>query len=206
MAIARPFIEANVPLFIDKPLASTRADLAYFAQQQAAGKFIMSCSSMRYATECRAAKNEFATLGDIQLVTAVGKKDWINYGIHMLEGLFMLLGDPQPVAVTNVGSEGQAVVQVEFETGVRATIHLFMDIAPTFQFSVFGTGGWRLIEVKNWYGMFRDNLIEFIRSVEEGKSRLEFGKTYPIIQTLLAANESREQGGRRIEIATNHAH
>ena len=206
VAMARPFIDANIPLFIDKPLAGTAADLAYFTEQQAAGKFIMSCSSMRYATECRTAKNEFAALGDIQLVTAVGKKDWINYGIHLLEGLFLLLNDPQPVAVTNVGTEHREIVQIEFSTGVRATVHLFMDIAPTFQYSVFGTGGWRLIEVKNWYGMFRDNLTEFIRSVAEGKPRLDYHQTKALIQTLLAAQESRNRGGMRIELPYDYAH
>jgi hypothetical protein len=48
--------------------------------------------------------------------------------------------------------------------------------------------------------MFRDNIIEFIRSVEEGKSRLEFAKTSNIIRTLIAGKESLEQGGRTIFI------
>jgi hypothetical protein len=46
--------------------------------------------------------------------------------------------------------------------------------------------------------MFRDNIIEFIRSVQEGRSRLDFEKTVNIIRTIIAGKESLEQGGKTI--------
>lgn len=198
VAMAKPFIEAGVPLFIDKPLAIARADLDWFSEQAAAGKFIMSCSSMRYASESGAVTPELASLGEIQLATAVGKKDWTKYGVHMLEGLFALLGDPKAVSVRHTSESKKDIVQIEFETGLLATVHLFYDIAPTFQISVFGTDGWRMIEYKNWYAMFRDNLIEFVRSVRQGNPRLDFSKTENVIRTLIGAKESLEQGGKCI--------
>ena len=200
VSMARPFINAGIPIFIDKPLAATTEDLAYFSEQVANGKLIVSCSSMRYATEARTAKNEFALLGPLELAIAVGKKDWIRYGVHMLEALFMLLDDPLPVAVTHIGKDKKDIVCVEFENGFKATIHLFMDISPTFQISIFGQQGWRLIEMKNSYSMFRDNIIEFIRSVREGKSLLDFYKTERIIRTLIAATDSLKQNGKIIHL------
>ena len=194
--MATPFLEANVPIFIDKPLATSYEDLAYFTAQHAQGKFIMSCSSMRYAGECRTVKMNWEKLGEIELVTAVGKKDWLKYGIHMLEALFVLLDDPQPVAVQHIGEDKKDIVYIAFENGVKATVHLFMDIALTFQVSVFGQQGWELIELKNYYAMFRDTLIEFIRSVQEGKPRLSFDKTERLIYTLVGAAESLKNGGK----------
>ena len=200
VAMAKPFIDAGVPIFIDKPMAINHPDLDYFAEQNAAGKFIMSCSSMRYATESRTVKTEMDSLGKLELVTAVGKKDWIKYGVHMLEGLFALLDDPTAVTIKHVSTSKKDIVVIEFETGLVATVHLFYDIVPTFQISVFGQNGWRLIEYKNWYAMFRDNLIEFIRSVQHGKPRLAFAKTQNIIQTLIGAQESLDQGGTIISL------
>jgi len=196
--MAKLFIEADVPIFIDKPLAITTDDLNYFAEQNAAGKFFMSCSSMRYATENRTVTQEIDSLGTIELATAVGKKDWAKYGVHMLEGLFALLDDPKAVSVKHISKSHKDIVYIEFETGLIATVHLFYDITPTFQVSIFGTDGWRLIEYKNWYAMFRDNLNEFIRSVRQGKPRLDFAKTRNIIQTLIAGKESLEQNGKTI--------
>ena len=198
VAMAKPFIDADIPIFIDKPLAITVEDLEYFSNQNAKGKFIMSCSSMRYANECRIVKQELASLGNLELATAVGKKDWIKYGVHLLEAMFSLLDDPTPVSVKHVGETGQDIVYIKFENGLVTTLHLFMDICPTFQVSLFGQKAWRLMDIKNSYSMFRDNIIEFVRSVEEGKPRLPYEKTERIIKTLIGAMESLEKGGKTV--------
>jgi len=198
VAMAKPFIDAGTPIFIDKPIALNQEDLAYFSEAYARGKLIMSCSSMRYANEARIVKQELASLGKPELAVAVGKKDWPKYGVHLLEALFSLLDDPTPVAVKHIGKTNKDIVHVEFENGFQATLHLFMDISPTFQLSVFGQNGWRLIDIKNSYSMFRDNIIEFIRSVQEGKVRLPFRKTERIIRTLIGASESLKMGGKTV--------
>lgn len=198
VAMAKPFIDADIPIFIDKPIANNTKDLAYFSHEVAKGKFIMSCSSMRYANECRSAKSRLASFGKLELITAVGKKDWTKYGVHILEAIFALLDDPKPVKVTNIGKDGKAIVNVEFEDGLLATVHLFMPITGTFQISLFGQSNWCLIDIKNSYSMFRDNIIEFIRSVNTGKPKLSFDKTENIIRTLIGADESLKQAGKTI--------
>ncbi|SHN14481.1 hypothetical protein SAMN04488057_10816 [Cyclobacterium lianum] len=198
--MAKPFLNEGIPIFVDKPLAFSNADLQYFKDQVHAGKFLMSCSSMRYAHECRTLKTEMKSMGTLQLVTAVGKKDWKKYGVHLLEALFSSLDDPDPLWVQHVGEENKDIVVLGFPQGIQATIHLFRDISSTFQMSFFGSEGWRMAEIKNSYSMFRENLIEFVRSVEAGKPRLEFKKTVSIIRALLGAQESFENGGKRISL------
>lgn len=198
--ICKPFFEAGIPVFIDKPLAITRKDLEWFEEQHERGVFFMSCSSMRYANEVMTAKTELASLGKIELITGAGKKDWPKYGVHLLEGIFSVLDDPQAIRVRHIGTSGRDVVCVELENGIQVTLHLFLEITGTFQFSIFGQSGWRLVDIKNSYSMFRDNIIEFIRSVQEGKSRLDFGKTVNVINTLVGATESLNQGGAVITL------
>ncbi|OHB55971.1 MAG: oxidoreductase [Planctomycetes bacterium GWF2_50_10] len=200
VAMAKPFLDAGIPIFVDKPLAITLHDLEYFKKHAEDGKLLMSCSSMRYAAESQSVKTEFAQLGKIELATAVGKKDWTKYGVHMLEGLFALLDDPRASNIKHISTSHKDIVYIEFETGMLATVHLFYDITPTFQISIFGQSGWRLIEYKNWYAMFRNNIIEFVRSVQQGSSRLDFNKTENIIRTLIAGKESLEQGGMTISL------
>ena len=200
VAMAKPFLDAGVPIFIDKPLAITREDLAYFARQNAKGKLLMSSSSMRYSVECRTAKTELTSLGPLELATVVGKKDWVKYGVHMLEALFALLDDLKAVSVQHLSESGRDIVLVRFANGFLATVHLFLEIAPTFQISLFGRDGWRLIEIENSYAMFKENLTEFIRSVREGRSRLDFAKTENIISTLIGAKESLELEGKIVKL------
>lgn len=198
--MAKPFVVAGIPIFVDKPLAYSREDLEWFQQQNQSGKFIMSCSSMRYSNECRIAKQNMAVFGPIELVTAVGKKDWKKYGIHLLEAVFALLDDPEAESVIHTGELDREIVQIKLKSGTDITLHLFQDIAGTFQVSIFGQHQWQLIDIKNSYSMFRDNLIEFIRSVKSGNPRIDFNHTYRLIDLIIAANESRLQGGKRIKL------
>ncbi|WP_106596587.1 Gfo/Idh/MocA family oxidoreductase [Dyadobacter jiangsuensis] len=183
--MARSFIEAGIPIFIDKPLAYSAEDLDWFSAQSAAGSFIMSCSSMRYANEVRVARQELKSLGKLELVTAVGKKDWKKYGIHLLEAIFAILDDPEVRSVKSIGEADREIVHLRLENGPDVTLHLFNEISGTFQVSLFGRNAWKLIDIRNSYSMFRDNLIEFIRSVEEGKPRLDFGKTERIVRVIV---------------------
>ncbi len=202
--MARPFIDANVPVFIDKPLAGNLRDLKWFKSRIKAGSFIMSCSSMRYSSECRALRAEMDSLGKIGFVTATGKKDWVKYGVHMIEAVSALFDDPVPVYVKGFGDKAKATVHIEYESGLVAVINIFMDISSTFQISVFGQNGWKLIEIRNSYSMFRENITEFIRSVHEGRPRLKFEKTEAIILTLIAGKESIENGSKRIKVLSEN--
>ena len=204
VSMAKPFLDAGLPIFIDKPLAITAGDLDYFSRQNGQGKLIMSCSSMRYAAEVRTLRTEMASLGKIELATVIGTKDWIRYGIHMLEALFALLDDPKAVSVQHIGEAGKDIVLVRLENGLLATVHLIEDIYPTFQLSLFGRDGWQQTEIKNSYAMFRENLTEFIRSVREDRSRLPFGYTENIIRTLIGALDSLNSGGKTIHL-NDHA-
>ncbi len=138
--------------------------------------------------------------GKIELATVVWKKDWIKYGVHMLEALFALFDDPKAVSVKNISKSGKDIVFIEFETGLLATVHLFYDIVGTFQISVFGSEKWRLIEIENSYSMFRDNLNEFVKSLQQGKVRLEFKRTENIIRALIAGKDSLKNNGQTIKL------
>jgi hypothetical protein len=115
----------------------------------------------------------------------VGKKDWKKYGIHLLEAIFAILDDPEVRSVKSIGEADREIVHVRLENGPDVTLHLFNEISGTFQVSLFGRNAWKLIDIRNSYSMFRDNLIEFIRSVEEGKPRLDFGKTERIVRVIV---------------------
>jgi predicted dehydrogenase len=200
VAMAKPFLESGVPVFIDKPLAIRLDDLSYFKRQNEQGKWFMSCSSMRYSPECRTVKTELTSLGRIELATVVGIKDWTRYGIHMLEALYSLLEDPVAVSIRHVSQAGRDIVLITFETGLLATVHIFKDVAPTFQLSLFGRNGWRLVEIRDSYWMFRETLSEFIRSVRVDRPRLKFETTENLIRTLVGAKESLERGGETVHL------
>lgn len=199
--MAEPFIDADIPVFIDKPLAINRSDLEWFSDMNSKGKFIMSCSSTRYAGECRSVKAQLSEYGKLEFITSIGKNDWAKYGIHRLEAVFAILDDPIPESIQALGNEQKELMCIRFRDGLLLTIHLSVTMVGTAQLSIFGTKKWGLVEVNNSYAMFRENIIAFLRSVEEGKPRLAFRHTHNLIHTLIGGIESREAGGAIIKLS-----
>ena len=118
-----------------------------------------------------------------------------------MEALFSTLDDPQPVKVQHIGEVDEDIVLVTFENGVKATVHLFKDICGTFQLSFFGENGWKMADIQNSYSMFRDNLIVFIEALKGEKPYLGFEKTSAIMEVVIGAKESFENGGIVVNIA-----
>lgn len=195
--MAKPFIEAGVPIFIDKPLAFCRKDLEYFTIQQAKGKFIMSSSAMRYSAGSQNQKEQLPDIGEVKLVVAVGAKDLRKYAVHYLEGMIAFLGDPKVKSVRHVGKRDKDTLYIEMENGIFATVHIFMNIKGG-ELTIYGDKGVLQVNQGGAYVCFRAQLIEVIRSFKEGRPRLDFAKTHNIISTLIAARESLENEGKKI--------
>ena len=200
VSMARSFLDANVPIFIDKPLAFSWEDLDYFTRQQTAGKFIMSSSALRYSAGVQSLRDEVPKLGPIELAVAVGKKDLRKYAIHYLEGMFSLLGDPRPRTVRHLGQKGKDTIYIEFANGTLALVHVFMDIATGGELNVYGRDKVLQVNHGGAYPCFRAQLIEAVRSFQAGKPRLDFATTRNVVATLIAAQESLENRGRAVDM------
>lgn len=201
VAMAKPFIDADVPIFVDKPLAYSQEDLDYFTEQVAQGKHIASCSSMRFSAGVQAARVQLPEIGRVELAVVVGKKDWRKYAIHYLEGMFALCGDPTVRAVTHIsGISGKDVAYLEFETGLLATVHVFMDIAPAGELNVYGAKGHLEVNHGGTYTAFRNTIEMAVRGFRQARPCIDFAKTQNVIRALIAGRESLEAGGRRVEI------
>lgn len=199
-SMAKPLLEAKIPIFIDKPLSIDLEELRVYEQYVKQGAFLMSCSSMRYAGEILAVKSNIRKLGDIQLLTVVGKKDWKKYGVHMVEACMSLLNDPKPARVQYLGKEHFDIVQLEISPTCFASIHLVADIASTFQINVYGTQDWAHIDIKNSYAMFKENILEFLKGITQGKPTLDFEKTKRVIQIVAGALESKKRGSIKMDL------
>ena len=198
---ARSFIEAGLPVFIDKPMATEMADLRQFVQWHQAGKVMLSTSGMRYAPEMKLSDAQKAHLGDLRWITSFTCKSWERYGIHALEAVEPLLG-PGFLTVQAHSDSGGDVMHLTHRSGVRVTIGALHDAYGSFgAVHLYGTKGDIALKLADTYNAFRAQLVAFIDLLRTGVRPLPFDETVELMAVIIAGIRSREQNGAVIAIA-----
>lgn len=131
-AHAVPFLEAGVPVWVDKPLAASVADAeAIIDAALRTGTPMTSYSAVRWVPDADALAAAGAGIGDVQAVTVTGPADpgspysgIFFYGIHAADLAQRLApGEPGPVEVERAGG-GATVVARYRSGGVLVTLQL----------------------------------------------------------------------------------
>jgi len=197
---ARPFIEAGLPVFVDKPMATNVAELRQFVQWHQAGKIVLSTSGMRYAPEMKLNDEQKARIGDLRWITSFTCKTWERYGIHALEAVEPLLG-PGFVSVQAHTDSGGDVMHLTHRTGVRVTIGALHDAYGSFgSVHLYGTKGDLALKLVDTYHAFRAQLVAFIDMLHTGIRPLPFDETVELMAVIIAGIRSRELGGSKINV------
>ena len=108
LSLAAPFLDAGVPVYIDKPVALSQAGLdALYAHQQYEGQ-IFSCSAMRYAADLHLDDAERARIGPLRLIQATTPKSWAKYAVHIIEPVLRLPVCRGAITIAAATATGQA--------------------------------------------------------------------------------------------------
>lgn len=136
-----PFVEAGIPIFVDKPLCDNERDLQQFVKWREHGAKIMSSSCMRYAKEYAPYRISTRDLGALKFASITMAKSWERYGIHALEGIYPTLG-PGFLSARNIGTHMRNVVHLKHSSGVDAVVLMDMELFGAFGvLTLCGTDG-----------------------------------------------------------------
>ncbi|MCK5547987.1 MAG: Gfo/Idh/MocA family oxidoreductase [Thermoplasmata archaeon] len=192
LRMAAPFIEADIPILIDKPLTDNLEDLRQFVRYYEAGKTMMSCSSMRYVDAIHEAKEK---VGSVLTAHALTGKYWRTYGIHIIEAVYAMMGTGV-TCVQNVGREGEEIVHMQYADGRHAVLQSFKNIAPAFHFGFYGDKGSMLLEQTDAYTSFKNMLTAFVDTLKSGKPAFDWHETVETVKVVIAAIISLREDGR----------
>jgi hypothetical protein len=200
---ARPFIEAGLPVFIDKPLALSVEDLRTFVRWQKAGAHILSSSGMRYAPELDPLP-QGAKVGELRWIAATCCKTWERYGIHLLEPVFRLLGPGfVSVRLESSATNGTEVAHLLHRNGVQLTLPVMYDAGPAHGLlTLCGLEGAHTLRFTDTYTAFRRQMVSFVDFVRAGGvSAYPFSETVELMCVLIAGIRSRAEQSRRVAVA-----
>jgi predicted dehydrogenase len=197
---ARPFVEAGIPVFVDKPLADNAPDLRVFRDWVAAGKPIMSSSCMRYAKEFMPYRLSTHELGALRFVAITTPKSWERYGIHALEGIYPILG-PGFLSARNTGTVDRNVVHLKHRCGADVVVAASADMYGSFGcLQLCGTAGHAAVTFGDSFYSFKTQLEAFIDYLRTGERPFPFAETVELMQLVIAGIRSREQGGQEVTL------
>jgi predicted dehydrogenase len=200
---ARPFVEAGLPIFVDKPLATSVGDLKQFVSWHKAGKQIYSSSAMRYAAEFIELRNRLHEVGEPRLIVATCAKSWERYGIHAIESIHGLLPSGEWEDVINTGDEAANIVHIRHKRAVDVVIAVNHDMFGGFcHVTIYGTTGRLDARFRDSFTAFKRQLQAFVKAIQGDPSDCQPTTTHEQMAVLIAAIESREQGGRRIQVSS----
>jgi predicted dehydrogenase len=203
---ARPFIEAGLPVFVDKPMATNIADLDQFLRWHLDGKTILSTSGMRYAPEMREVAAQREQLGDLRWLTSFTCKTWERYGIHALEAVYPVTG-PGFLSARTAHQSGSDIVHLRHRAGVQVTLAAIHDAFGSFgAVHVHGTKGQLPLRLTDTYTAFRDQLLAFIELLRTGRRPLPFSQTVELMAIIMAGIRSRAEGGREVTLREIYMH
>ena len=194
----RPFVEAGLPVFVDKPLTDNEPGLLQFVQWVQEGRPIMSSSALRYAKEYGPYRASTHELGELRFSSITTPKSWERYGIHALEGIYPIFG-PGFVSARNTGTADRNVVHIKHRCGADIVIAAIKDMYGSFGvMTLNGTAEHVTIEMRDTFYAFKAQLQAFADFLHTGKRPFPFSETVELIKVIIAGIRSREESGREV--------
>jgi hypothetical protein len=196
---AIPVIDAGLPLFIDKPMAGSLADVIFiFDYAKKKGVPIFSSSSLRYGKTNQAIRH-----GSIGTVTRaevhspcsleVHHPDLFWYGVHGCESLFTIMGTGCQSVVRRTTADGKIEVEGTWKGGRTG---IFRD-GKGYGGKAKGTKG---KSEAGGYDGYAPLVVEAVKMFQTGKVPVSAQETIEMFAFMAAADESKRRDGKPVTI------
>jgi len=199
---ARPVFAARKPLFIDKPVAASLAEvIAIYRAAEASGTPCFSNSSLRYSPGIAGMTND-PRVGRVLGCDAYSNNqsilpnhpDLFYYGIHGCEILFTIMGSGCQ-AVSRVKADAADLVTGTWNDGRVGSFRGIRRGQTGFGAMVYGENG---IAPSGPFGGYEPLLVEIAKFFQTGQPPVSVAHTLEIYAFMEGADESLRQGGRPV--------
>jgi len=198
-AMAKPFLERGLPIFIDKQIAASRDDTAQILALAGPSYPVMAGSAARYTRDLARARD--ALLGrKVRSIHGMSRVNWMRYGHHLFEPIACLFG----LAIDRVRSlsdkSGHDIVQINYESGPNVILEFVHDIHLPVAFTCFSEDAEPYtVPFIDYFHAFRAMLADFVELVRSGRPPFPREEMIAIANVVLAGDMSKQRGGIEID-------
>ena len=184
LEMSAPFLDAGLPIYIDKPISLSVAVLdCLYARQRYPGQ-LFSCSALRYSADFQLTPQMLTELGEVRYIQAVVPKTWRKYGVHAVEpvlNMFGLYGRECDVRSNRLGD----VHAVTANWGaLSATFTCLGPLPGDIRIKLLGTVAQRELVFTDTYLAFKRALSAFLEGVRSGREMITRPELYGIVSIL----------------------
>jgi predicted dehydrogenase len=189
--IAGPFLDAGLPIYIDKPVALTIADARKLYDRQKVPGQIFTCTALAYASEFQLTLAEIEGLGALRYVEAVTVKDWDRYAIHVLEPLCNLLSQQGGVASARPTGGNVRHLDISWTSGLTGRVTALGTHRGPIAIRLYGQNDHRNMTFRDAFTAFRNALSHFVEIVRGDRETQNPGTVLDVIRLVEAGRAER---------------
>lgn len=183
--MAKPFIEAGLPIYIDKPLAASLSEAKKIYNLEKYEGQIFSCSGLGYAKELKLNEEIKNEVGEIKYIDASVIKDWEKYSIHIIEPVLKMFDDYGKIMNISVNSYNNCkTVLINWENKITTSFKTLNDCKAPIKITLFGTKSTKELIFTDTYNAFKSALYEFIQIIRKEKVNTSKTITLKIIEII----------------------
>lgn len=182
--MSKPFIEAGIPIFIDKPLALSVRDADEILNSQKFENQIFTCSSIRFAEELKLSEGDKRKIGKVIHIDAQIPKKWDTYAIHIIEPVINFVPDRGKLnSIFSIRNQGIHSTIVKWEN-LSAYFKVTGDLILPLKFKFYGENGIVQKDFSDSFNCFKKSLEKFVNLVLGNEDNLDKNETMEAIRII----------------------
>lgn len=163
---ALPFLQAGIPIYIDKPLSCNLEDAKKLLSFQKYAGQIFTCSALKYASELQLNLEQVNRLGNISFIKAVVPKDWNKYAIHVIDPIIQFPIDKGSIIWTSASKAGCIHnLTVGYSNQLTVSIDAFGKVVCPIKINIVGDKGSIELVFSDSFSAFKAALEAFVNTV-----------------------------------------
>jgi predicted dehydrogenase len=171
---AAPFLDAGMPIYVDKPLALSVVEAKRLLDRQQYPGQLFSCSALRYAKEFQLSRADLEQIGRVRHIHATVPRDWEKYAVHVIEPLLVLAKDRGTVErIQNWRNNDSTTLAVKYSGGLQVLVSTMGSSYAPLALRVMGDAGWKDLFFQDTYFSFKSALFEFVQGIIHRDVRIE---------------------------------
>lgn len=174
LKFATPFLNAGLPIYIDKPLAlSIKSAKKILSLQKYSGQ-IFSCSALKFADELCLNKEQLSSVGKIKNIHGYISKDWDKYSIHIIEPIMKIISKNETIIKSQKWhNNGYSCLDLELSSHLNIKLETYGSGIIPMGIKIVGDKSFKDLFFKNTFQAFKNTLNEFILSITSKSNRID---------------------------------